>query len=459
MALAGSAAAEPTHEILLSNGNTVKIEIVSETDAQVEAKVYFGQMSAPRTFQRSEIIALTPLDASSAPADDAATRPVEIASNSDALPADALKTFVIELDGNFGWDITYTPVKKAMEAAREADADVVVVKFNNNWRAINEDFTNERFDDEGQFDEFSTAEKIEPVFTSELQADWPKQPRVVFWVERAMSGMAFLPLLKNDVYFTSDGRMGGVGNLDTMFGSTGDEVVRDKQESLRRARAEGWTITGGHDPAILRAMTSESIELWYKVEFGQPVFFETITGEVPEGPGWTQLTDDGQGENEDTDRQIVRGEANDTLTLDSDIAQNIGFSRGTVDTLDDLFFMLGIEDRAVVIGDADGSGLSDAAERALDGWSDGLIRAWRKVRRLEQDIADIRPPQIRNDPGGQRARNAVRAQQKRLIENAIRLLTQYAEVLDPNEQGRAGLALRLQDIENQIRRERVGPGG
>ncbi|MEM8758400.1 MAG: hypothetical protein AAGF47_11540 [Planctomycetota bacterium] len=460
-ALADQAAAQPTHELLLTNGNTVKVELVREDSRELEVKVYFGAMAAPRTFQRSEIISITMLDASGGvPADAAAaTRPVEVASTADALPEGSVPVFVFELAGQFGRDISYTPVKNAMDAAREAGAEVVVVKFNNNWRSINEEFTDERYDDEGNFDEVFTAEQIEPVFTSELIADWREQPKVVFWVERAMSGMAFLPLLKNDVFFTSDGRMGGVGNLDDLFGGTGDEVVRDKQESLRLARVEGMTISGGHDPAIVRAMTRESVELWYKLEFGRPVFFETITGEVPEGPGWVQLTDDGQDENQDTDRQIVRGLANDTLTMNAETAFKIGFSKGTVDSLDDLFFELGIDDRAVVLADEDESGVSDPAERAMDRWSQGLTRAIRTLRRLEQDIANIRPPQIRNDPGGVRARNAVRSQEIQLLDRAIRLYTQYAEVLDPNEQARANLALRKQQIENTIRRERIGGGG
>src|SRR5690606_8060666 len=95
-----------------------------------------------------------------------------------------------------------------------------------------EGFVEEKADDQGEFEEYSIAEAIHPAFTSEMRAKWEKQPQVVFWVERAMSGMAFLPLVKNDIYFTSDGRMGGVGGLDELFGSMGDEVVRDKQKSL-----------------------------------------------------------------------------------------------------------------------------------------------------------------------------------------------------------------------------------
>lgn len=454
---AAVALAEPTHEILLTNGTTVKVEILSESESEVSAKIYVGSMSAPRTFQRSEIIQISELTADGTPADEA-IRPVEAkaaAASADTIPDGHMGVFVIELNGDFGRDISKTPVQEAMEQAKAARADVVIVKLNNNWRSINEDFKDERFDDEGNFDEVFTAEQIVPSFTTLPRADWDREPRIVFWVDRAMSGAAFLPLLKSDVYFTSGGRMGGVGNLDELFGSTGDEVVRDKQKSLRQGQVEGYAIEGGHDPAIVRAMTKRSVVLWYRLRAGKTEFHE---GEqAPSDGGWIQLTDNGEDENRDTDEQIVRLQGNDTLNLDAETAFKIGFSKGTADTVDDLLFQLGIDDRAVVLGDGDSDGLADAGERVSDTWSDGITSALRTLRMLQFDLDNVPTPQIRNDPTGVKARNAVRGQQIRIIDRAIQLLDKYGEVLDPDEQNRVGLELRRQQIENEKRRDRIGP--
>lgn len=446
---------EPTHELLLNTGQTVKVEILKESDKEIEVNVYLGGMSAPRTYQRSEIVSITELGHSPEASNKAkADKPARASKTDEAIPENALRVFVVELEGHLGWDISYTPVNDAIEKAREMNADVIVVKCNANWKRI-EGFTDEMTDDEGDFEEYRLAEAIHPVFTSEMRAKWEKQPKVVFWVERAMSGMAFLPLIKNDIYFTSDGRLGGVGTLDELFGSTGDEVVRDKQKSLRRAYVQGMAIEGGHDPKLVDAMISKKYVLSYRIENGKPVYLEG------EEPGWILLTDDGKDERADTDSDLVRGLGNDALTLTADLAYKLQVSKGTADTLDDLFFQMGIEDRAYVLDDKDDDGETDAARRELDTWSTGVERALQKLRRLQYDIANVRAPQVRNDPDGSKARNAVRGQQLKLINEAIALLNKYGEVLDPGNRFKNQLELQRQSIENEKRRERIddrGPG-
>ncbi|HED54241.1 MAG TPA: hypothetical protein ENJ00_08575 [Phycisphaerales bacterium] len=449
----------PTHEILLTNGQTVKVSIVKESPREVEVMVYVGNLSAPRTYQRSEIISITELSHSPSAEDDGAEASDESAvtmtrvSSSDAdIPADAVKVFVIELKGKFGFDVSVTPVRKAMDRARELGADVVIVKCNNDWKTL-EGFTDEKTDDEGKFEEYRFAEAIAPVFTTDTITKWEKEPQVVFWVERAMSGMAFLPMVKPDIYFTSDGRMGGVGDLDSLFDGVGDEVVRDKQKSLRLGHVEGMAIEGGHDPKLIRAMTRKSYVLSYRIVGGEPEYLEG------EAPGWELLTDDGKDENADTDRDLVRGLGNDALTFTADLAKKLGVSKGTADTLDDLLFEMGIDDRAYILDDSDEDGLSDKGQRELEDWSQGIARAQQKLRRLQFDIANVEVRPQRNDPDGSKARNSARGKRLRLINEAIGLLNRYGEVLDPGEQLRVQLELQKQQIENEKRLERTRRGG
>jgi hypothetical protein len=448
-------AAEPTHELLLTSGKTVKVEIIEESSSEIKTKLYIGTMSAEKTYPRSEIITITEIG-HSPEADSSMEIAAEVAVEVDEdMPANAMRVYVMELNGRLGWDISKTPVENAVEKAREMQADVIVVKCNNNWKQL-EGFTDERTDDMGDFEEYRVSEGIQPVFSSEMRAKWDNEPKVVFWVERAMSGMAFLPLIKSDIYFTSDGRLGGVGDLDELFGSTGDEVVRDKQKSLRLSYVEGMAIEGGHDAKLVRAMTKKSYVLSYRIENGEPVYLE---GEAP--GGWILLTDDGKDENQDTDRDIVRNLGNDALTFDSDLAYKLQLSKGTADTLDDLFFEMGIEDRAVVIGDEDDDGETDAARYELDKWSDGITRALQRLRRVQFDLANVEVREQRNDPDGSKARNAARGQRIRILNQGIALLNKYGEVLDPGEQTRVGFELQKQQIENEKRLENInrrGPG-
>lgn len=453
-ALEMSFAAEPTHEILLTTGQTVKVEIVKENDNEVETVLWVGTMSAKKTYQRSEIISITELSQTT----DASAK-VETyqraADVDDQIPENALRVYVMELNGRFGWDISKTPVSDAFDEARELNADVIIVKCNNNWKQL-DGFEDEMYDDQGRF-EYRTAESIQPIFTSELRSKWEKEPKVVFWVERAMSGMAFLPLVKPDIYFTSDGRLGGVEGLEGFYGSTGDEVVRDKLESAMEGHIKGMAIAGGHDSRLIEAMTKKSYVLSYRIENGKPVYLE---GEAP--GDWILLTDDGEGENADTDYDIVRNQGNDALTFDADLAFKLNVSKGTADTLDDLLFEMGIEDRTYVLDDKDEDGQSDGARRELDRWSTGIVRADQKLRRLQYEIDNVEVRPMRNDPDGSKARAAARGQQKRLINEVISLLNKYGEVLDPGEQIRSQLEVMKQQIENQQRIEnlnrRRGPG-
>lgn len=452
--VAFGAVAEPTHELLLTTGDTVKVEILEETETQIKVNVYYGSLSAPRTFQRSEIITTTALTADGTPATDA-PRAAAANNTSTKRPADAVPVYAFELDGELGWDISPTPVREKMAEAREAGAEIVIIKLDNDRRGVPEWVDEALVADEGAFDTLFFASELVPSLTSEVRADWKNQPRIVFWVERAMEGMAFIPLLKPDIYFTSDGRMGGVGNLDELFGSTGDEVVRDKQKSLRQGQVEGYAIEGGHNTAIVRAMTKRSISLWFRLENGLPVFDERTDNTPPIGGGWIQLTDDGQDDREDTDRQIVRLEGNDTLTLDADTAFKIGFSDGTANSIEDLLFELGIEDRAYLIDDENGDGLADGSERIGETWNRGLTSALRTLRNIDRDIANIRVP----ENAGDRAQQIREAQTLRILKRAIQLLNRYEEVFDPNENWRVDLELRIQQIENEIRRRRIGGGG
>lgn len=445
---------EPTHELLLTSGQTVKVEIIEEKSKELVTRLYIGTMSAEKTYQRSEIISITELGHSTE-AKASVSAKAEVASAVDAdMPENALRVYVMELSGRFGWDISKTPIETAVEKARDMQADVIIVKCNNNWKQL-EGFTDELSDDQGRF-EFNTAETIQRVFTSEMQANWEKQPKVVFWVERAMSGMAFLPLVNSNIYFTSDGRLGGVEGLEGFYGSTGDEVVREKLESAMGGHVFGMAIAGGHDSRLVRAMTRKGYVLSYRIENGEPVYLE---GEAP--GGWILLTDDGEGENADTDYDIVRNQGNDALTFDADLAYKLKLSKGTADTLDDLLFEMGIEDRAYVLDDEDGDGETDSARYELDKWSSGINRAVQRLRAFQGDLANVQVRQQRGDDDGSRARNAARGQRIRIINQAIALLNKYGEVLDPGKQQRVDLELMKQQIENEKRLEnmnRRGPG-
>lgn len=319
------------------------------------------------------------------------------------------RVYYMELNGEFGYDISQTPIREAMRDARNQNADVVIVRIDTTPKQS--EF--ERLPDEKQnFDELFRAQDILPIFTDEIRREWSKRPRLVFWVKRAMGGGAFMPFVAPEIYMTSDARLGGIGGIGVMYGSTGDEVVRQKQYSLRMARAEGYFIAGGYDPKIVRAMAEPKYVLSYRLEGGKAIFLERS----PERPDEFVLTTD----QEDSMQAEVRGQTRSVLTLTADVARAIGVSKGTVDNLDDLLFQLGLSRSHTMI--------QGRANRIMEGWKRDVELASREIRKGVEELAKGMEGQGVNSF---EARTQARGRQIRQINDIIARLRRFGEAFGP----------------------------
>ena len=338
--------------------------------------------------------------------------PSAMAQDSQTPP----RVYFMELTGDFGYDITQTPIRDAMRDARNQNADVVIVKIDTTPKQS--EF--ERLpDDKQNFDELFRAQDILPVFTDEIRREWSKKPRLVFWVKKAMGGAAFLPFVAPEIYMTGDAKLGGIGGIGVMYGSTGDEVVRQKQYSLRMARAEGYFIAGGYDPKIVRAMAEPKYVLSYRLEGGRPVFLERM----PERPDEFVLTTD----EVDSMEAVVRGQTRSVLTLTADVGRAIGVSKATVDNLDDLLFQLGLSRNHTMIQGRSG--------RIMEAWKRDVELASKEIRKSLEELARGTEGQGGNSF---EARTQARGRQIRLINDVIARLKRFGEAFGPrwhNENG------------------------
>jgi len=434
------AAAETEDILIFRNGTTLKGKIVSETPTTLKFKGTVAGIALETEYNKNEVLeikrgtgksaAKSEGDAPATPAEAVLpTKPVAIESNPDQV-----RYYYLELTGNFAEQITQTPIREAVKKAKDAKADVFIMMLDANWeRELPGD---KKLDVEGaQFDQFFRAEEIIRVYTTDLESQWelPKKPRIVFWVKQAMGGAAFMPVPSPEIYFHSSARMGGVGNLGDMFGSTGDEVVREKQKSLRLKTAVGWANRGGYPETLIRAMTIRQHVLSVKFEGGKPVYFERM----PESPDEILLTDDGEEANRDTIQQAATGETNDVLTLKADIAQKLGLSKGTVDTKEELLTALGLTRVGVDV--------SNNSQRIMKQWADGLEAAKRQLKRLRDEFGEVRV----DPPGGWNERAKARGQQKQKLQQIKRLLQQWEEALNPRWLRQNGIP-SIQQIDNQI---------
>lgn len=424
-----AAPVQATDQVIFKNGRIVEGKVLEETATKIKMVVIMGGLSVETEYEKSEILsvkkdAIAPKAADADTATDGRKTGKPSRSATPANPVtDGARVYTIHLKGWFGEEISQTPIRDAVEDAKQYEPDYLVVIMENDWDAARfGGFGEIKEDVEGFFDQLFRAEDMDPIFTAEIPRQWSKPPKVVFWVKRAMGGAAFLPLICKDIYFSSEGKLGGIGGLENNFGSMGDEMVREKQFSLRLGHAEGMAITGGYDPKLIRAFARTDYVLSVGFEGGKPVFHE---GMPRAERGEILLTDDGKEQNADTIQALARGEGNDNLTLNADLAYKIGLSRGTVDSFEDLMRELGIARTYTKI-----EGKSD---QIMENWRENVEKAKRDCERIWSDFSQVAV-------GGDWAqRNAARGRQLRLLADLEKILKRYEEAINAGEIGVPGL--------------------
>lgn len=446
--VAAQPAGEELDVITFRDGKVVKGEILEETATSIRIRVVSYGIEAVTTYDRADVLAIKKVDRTQKK--DATREEVkkddgkvgERTPRERAVSEATNRVYHIRLDGRFGKEITQSPLREALEDAAKNNANYVVIEIENEWKANEfEDLP----DDAAAFDQLFRAEAMHPLLNPNgelLQIYGGKElPTIVFWVKKAMGGAAFLPLVCPNIYFAENGKMGGIGNFGDLFGSTGDEVVRDKQRSLRMGHAKGAALLGGYPGELVEAMADRRKVYSYRVVGGRV----ELKNDWPDvGGGWTLLTDDGEGANADTIQQLARSEGNDTLTLDAKLAQTLQVSKGTVNSLDALLFALGLSRNATVI--------EGQSEKIMDGWEKGLASAERRLVDLWREYNEIQV-------GGQdaRERNAARGRQIRKLEDMIKLIRRYEEAIVPGQlriPGEPDLRIIIERIRLEMMRDR-----
>lgn len=413
--------------LIFKNGRSLEGVIVSESANTVRFRSQIGGMPFETDYPRGEILDIKrgiKLADSATPTDEKKADPAAAPATDEATSDDGvrrLKTYKISLEGSFGEDITQTPIRKAVIDAKNLGADVIVVYLNASF--MTRDGLKALPNDAANFDEIFRAESIVPIFAEEIPRDWSAQPRVVFWVREAMAGAALLPFVCPEIYFHSEGRMGGLGNLGGLFEGTGDEVVREKQRSLRLGHAEGWAIRGGYDYRLIRAMARAEYVVSVRYVNGKPELFEGL----PTNPGEELLTDDAKDENKDTDEDRASGRGNDVLTLDARRAKALGVAKEICDTDQELFVAMGIDRRVQVV-----PGRSSAIMKE---WSNGLEGAKRHLRNL---LEDYRRVQV-DAPGDYNARTKARGRRTAILNEIKSTSKRWSEGLTQRWLGQNGI--------------------
>ncbi len=399
--------------VIFRSGRVIEGEIVSESTTKIRVKISESGIKSEVEYDKAEALKITYDVKPGAEVAPEATKP-DYTPAAAAIPPESTgprkNLYWIDLEGKFGEEITQTPIRDAIKDAKKNKADVIVLY-------LNADFSQNPLeqlpDDAANFDEIFRAEDIVPIFTQEIPREWETQPRIVFWLRQAMAGASLLPMVCPEIYFHSEGRVGGLGNLSFIFEGVGDDFVREKQRSLRLGHAEGWVLAGGYDYRLVRAMARAEYVLSVRYVNGKPELFEGY----PTEPGEELLTDDGKESNIDSLRERVTATGNDVLTLNARVAKLLGVSRDTVDTKEDLLVAMGI-DRTY-------KDVPGRSKQIMKSWADGLSSAKRELKKLYQDFGDVQVDQ----PDNYANRTKARGTRIRILEDMKRVLRRWGEAL------------------------------
>ncbi|MDX2115601.1 MAG: hypothetical protein SFZ24_08275 [Planctomycetota bacterium] len=425
--------------VIFKSGRIVDGKITAETDTTITMTVVVGTISAPTTYQKADILEVkrgvnmaaggeadAAAPATPAPPQTGETPSQEKAPASTSADESAAKLYIVELKDRFGFEVSETPLRRAFEEADKEFNDLVPGTGKMAGKRVVDPAKRqqnivvlkmETFSEPG-FSTIFRAEDLAPIVKEQIVE---KGRRVVFWVELAAGGAAFFPWVSEDIYFTPDGRLGGIADLDKF--STGDKMVDEKLISAFLGKAEGFAIKGGygaHVPA-LQAMIRTQLWLAVKFEGGRPVYMTRQPEEAKDGKDWVVLSDDGDGDNKDESAL----EGNDLFILESDWAEKLGISDGTAETIDDLAFRLGVQRNYVAIE-------KNRANRAFTEWKDGL-ESLRK-RAFPPGNANVPPGELWEeygkitDGGDFAERKKARGRRLTILRELRSIYTKYKEV-------------------------------
>jgi len=415
--------------IKLKDGRTVIGEVISIDDGVIKLRQQVGTMTATIEYQRREIQSTTLTEPAPEIKSTETKSPESTAleakspiSKDVPKPANANtpKVYIVPFKGEFGRDVTVTPVMDVMRDVKKAQPDYLIIEINCDFK-----FRGEEGRDAVDVDGldlswgpgFDTAAELSTLLTDAIRDDktWVKKPKLVMWVRKAMGPVAFLPWVSPTIYFASNGRQGGIGYLDHQHDGRGDETVRQKMYSLQLARAQGLANKGGHDERLVRAMAYLKQVLSVSFVGGEPQYFENATGDE-------LLTDSGRESERDSLEDMVRLEGNDCLNLNAQLAMKLKVAKGVADTNEELMYELGIERNFVMV--------KGKAEDIFKNWSLAVDKADRDIPRMYREAQEIA---ITGATPGER--NSARGRRMGQLNKVIDLANRFEEALPRRTRG------------------------
>ena len=265
---------------------------------------------------------------------NASTAPDRTAWGRSRGPADDTRLpafYIIPMKGQIGTDIHPSIYEEVAQDIREKKPDLLVFIMN---CADADDLMiplNEKTE-EGLFLHHEYRELID-LFKDEL-ADFPQ----VMWVQDSVGFSSLVAMGWENLYMTPDARLGGLRLVGERAEGWSDTDVAAKMMAAWTGIGKGFLENGRYAMELADAMMRPEFKLSASFKGREVVWSLTNEGEF-----------------------IVDNDDERTVEFRAKIAEDLGVSDGTVETLDDLAFLLGYREYRV-ISDEDDSLVGDYVE-------------------------------------------------------------------------------------------------
>jgi hypothetical protein len=325
------------------------------------------------------------------------------------------KVYVVPMKGQLGTDIAREVYEDIVKDIRKAKPDIVVFHMESSdidrTAYLNED-------DQPREERNAPNPELMRELTLALRVGIQDIPSVM-WVEDAIGPASLLALAWPDLYMTSRARFGGMGGLIPNIRKQWDDPdVREKMVAAWAGIFKGLVSQGGYPESLGDAMLYPEALLSVSFE-GRKVKFRP-----------------------DTDGTWVIDSRKDfAANFDSMLAEDVGLSDGTADSLDDLMFLLGYREFQKI----------DTGEKTYEEY----VKAWRKAF---EDAWDLFLEA--NDQSGD-ARGLGRA--KSNYEKIVNIMKRFPAVEQRfrgrGAPGRLELEIQIDQLKEQIRAANQGTRG
>lgn len=224
--------------------------------------------------------------------------------------------YVIPMTGQMGTDIHPEIYEEIIEDANEVKPDIIVYRLESADVDTNFHIENDDRREAGFWQDMEVFRDMMLDLQNKLPVPAEKQ---VMWIEDAVGASTLLAMSWPTIYMTDGGRLWGLDAVQGFANGWSDQDVRAKMYAAWVGIATGFPQAGGYPLELSQAMIEPQHKLGVKFEGRTPKWSSDLDGVF-----WTI---DG------SDKSVAR--------FDSDSAENVMLSQGTVTDLDDLLFLMG----------------------------------------------------------------------------------------------------------------------